>query len=277
MKTSIIICFYERLKYLKYCLDSIINQSEYFDEVIICDDGSEESCVRQLKNMIPDYDFPIIYVSQPKNGFRPAAARNNGIRHASGDYLIFLDCDFVVLPGAIRDHCNTAKPGRFVAGLCKYLDEERTAKIFREKVSDKLLEDLYQSLPEEPILKDHRRFIRHRFFLKLGLARAEKQRLSSHFSIHREDMERVNGYDENFVGWGGEDEDLAIRLAKAGLKGKSIIPKARVLHLWHPKEIGDKHWKDGSNIGYLKRKNIPFFCKNGLVKIRDDANETHSI
>jgi len=277
MKTSIIICFYERLEYLKFCLDSIRNQSEYFDEVIIGDDGSGESCVRQIKNMIPDYDFPIIHVSQPKNGFRPAAARNNGIRHASGDYLIFLDCDFLVLPGAIRDHCNAAKPGRFVAGLCKYLDEERTARLFREKVSDNLLEDLYQSLPEEPILKDHRRFIRHRIFFKLGLASAEKQRLSSHFSIYREDIERVNGYDENFVGWGGEDEDLAIRLAKSGLNGKSIIQRARVLHLWHPKEIGDKHWKDGSNIEYLKRNKIPFFCKNGLIKIKDDANETHSI
>ena len=276
MKTTIIICFYERLKYLKYCLDSIRDQSEYFDEVIIGDDGSGESSVRQLKSMIHGYDFPIIHVSQHKNGFRPAAARNNGIRHASGDYLIFLDCDFVVLPGAIKHHVDASKPGRFVAGLCKYLDEKQTNRMFREKVSDRQLEDLYQSLPEEPILKDHRRFIRHRIFFKLGLASAEKQRLSSHFSIHREDIERVNGYDENFVGWGGEDEDLAIRLAKSGLKGKSIIQKARVLHLWHPKEIGNKHWKYGTNIEYLKRKNIPFFCENGLIKIQDNANETSS-
>jgi glycosyltransferase involved in cell wall biosynthesis len=266
MKTSIIICFYERLQYLKCCLDSIKDQSDYFDEVVIGDDGSTESCVDRLKKVITDYNFPIIHASQPKKGFRPAAARNSAIRHTSGDYLIFLDCDFAVLSGAIKSHIDASKPGRFVAGFCKYLDEERTNKIFEEGVSDNLLEDLYTSLPEEPIIKDHRRFARHRIFFKLGLASARKQRLSSHFSIHREDIERVNGYDENFVGWGGEDEDLAIRLAASGLKGKSIMRKARVLHLWHPKEIGDKHWKDGSNIEYLKRKNIPFFCKNGLIK-----------
>ncbi|MEA1883630.1 MAG: hypothetical protein U9N62_03810, partial [Thermotogota bacterium] len=65
---------------------------------------------------------------------------------------------------------------------------------------------------------------------------------------------------------GGEDEDLAIRFAEAGLGGKSIMREARVFHLWHPKELGDKHWNEGSNIEYLKRKNIPFFCENGLVK-----------
>ena len=266
MKTSIIICFYERLQYLKCCLDSIKGQSKYFDEVVIADDGSEESCVRRLKKMITDYNFPIIHISQPKKGFRPAAARNNGIQQAIGDHLIFLDCDFVVLPGTIKTHLDASKPGRFVAGFCKYLDEERTKNIFQEGISDKLLEDLYQSLPEEPILKDHWRFIRHRIFLKLGLASARKQRLSSHFSIHRKDIENVNGYDENFIGWGGEDEDLAIRLAASGLEGKSIIRQARVLHLGHPKEIGNKHWKEGSNVEYLQRKNFPFFCENGLVK-----------
>lgn len=271
MRTSIIICFYERLQHLKCCLDSIKNQSEYFDEVVIADDGSGESCVQELKRMITQYNFSIIHVSQNKRGFRPAAARNNGIRHASGDYLIFLDCDFVVLPGNIRSHLKASKLGRFLASTYVYLNEEQTNTIFKEGVSDKLLEKLFRSIPEKTILKEHRRFVRHRIFFRLGLASARKQRLSSHFSIFREDLEHVNGYDENFVGWGGEDEDLAIRLAMSGLEGKSIIPEARSFHLFHPKEIGDKHWKDGVNVGYLNRKNIPFFCKNGLVKKSDYA------
>jgi glycosyltransferase involved in cell wall biosynthesis len=266
MKTSIIVCFYERLKYLKCCLDSLKSQSKYFDEVVIGDDGSGESYVRQLKSMITSYDFPIIHVSQPKEGFRVAAARNNAIKHAGGDYLIFLDCDFVVLPRTIKFHLDASKQGRFVAGTYKYLNEEQTNTLFHEEISDKRLEDLYQSIPERAIIREHRRFIRHRFFFRLGLASARKQRLSSHFSIHREDLERVNGYDENFVGWGGEDEDLAIRLAASGLKGKSIIRKARSLHLYHSKEMGDKHWEDGVNVEYLKRKNIPFYCENGLNK-----------
>jgi hypothetical protein len=150
------------------------------------------------------------------------------------------------------------------------LEEKQTNILFQKGVSDKRLEDLYQSIPERAIVKEHRRFVRHRFFFRLGLTSARKQRLSSHYSIHREDIKHVNGYDENFVGWGGEDEDLAIRLAASGLKGKSIIQTARVLHLYHPKEIGDKHWKEGPNVEYLKRKNIPFFCEKGLIKKNDN-------
>ena len=79
-------------------------------------------------------------------------------------------------------------------------------------------------------------------------------------------MEYINGYDENFVGWGGEDEDITLRMIKAGFRGKSVIPTARLLHLWHPNELGTRSWQEGSNVDYLYRKNIPVYCANGLKK-----------
>ena len=123
---SVIICFYERLKYLKYCLDSLRFCTQDFDEVVITDDGSGKGTIEELKDMIREYEFPINHVWQPNKGFRAAAARNNGIRHAKGDHLIFLDCDFVVLPNTIKTHLRAAKPRRFVAGNCKYLNEKQT-------------------------------------------------------------------------------------------------------------------------------------------------------
>ena len=270
MKCSIIISFYERLAHLKACLDSLSLNSGDFGEVVIADDGSGESCVKKLRKLITSYDFPVVHAWQPNKGFRLAASRNNGIKHAIGDYLIFLDCDFMVLPGTIDCHLNAAKRGRFAAGFCKYLIEDQTDKIFQMGVSNTLLEELYRSLPEKPIVRDHRSFVRHRILYKLRLAGARKQRCSSHFSIHRADMEHINGYDENFVGWGGEDEDLAIRFAKAGFQGKSIMREARTLHLWHPSEIKDRNWETGPNIEYIGREYIPCFCDNGLVKVRND-------
>ena len=270
MKTSVIISFYERLEYLKVCLDSLSLDSGDFDEVVIADDGSGESCVRELRELVKSYDFPVVHAWHPDEGFKLAASRNNGIKHASGDYLIFLDCDFMVLPGTIKCHLNAARRGRFVAGFCKYLGEEQTNKIFQTGVSDTLLEEAYRSLLEKPIVRNHRSFVRHRILYRLHLAGARKQRCSSHFSIHRADMEYVNGYDENFVGWGGEDEDLAIRFAKAGFQGKSIMREARALHLWHPSEIKNRDWENGPNIEYIRRKHIARFCDNGLVKTRSD-------
>lgn len=263
---SIIICFYERLEYLRRCLDSLKICFKDFDEVVLTDDGSSEATVRRLKKMITDYEFPINHVWQPKKGFRAAAARNNGIRNARGDYLVFLDCDFLVLPDAIKHHLRAAKPGRFVVGHCKYLTEDQSNRVLNENISQELLENLYQQIPEKEIIKNHRRFIKRTVLLRLHLASPRKQSSGGHFSIYRKDIEYVNGYDENFVGWGGEDEDLGIRLVKAGVYGRSAIRCARTLHLWHPKEIGNKHWKEGPNIEYFKRKNIPFFCENGLKK-----------
>ena len=266
MKTSIIICFYEKLGYLKCCLDSLKSSSDDFDEVVIADDGSSINVVNEIKKYIQDYPFPIIHAWHFREGARRAACRNNGIRHAQGDYLIFFDADFAILPGTVQSHIDAAKPGWFAAGRCKYATEEETKHIFSESISTELLEQIYRELPEERILKEHREFIRYGILRKLRLASARKQTFGGHFSIHKKDIEAVNGYDENYVGWGGEDQDIAMRLVMAGFRGTSVIKSARVLHLWHPKEIGDKHWKEGVNVEYFFRKKIPVYCENGLIK-----------
>lgn len=263
---SIIVSFYERLTHLKCCLDALSACVGDFDEVVIADDGSSEKTVKALTAMIPSYPFRIVHAWQPRNGFRLAAVRNNGIRHSSGEYLIFLDCDFAVLPSTIRCHRENAKRGRFLAGLCKYLTEDATRQLMEQGITPSRLEELYRELPERPITREHWKSFRYSLLIRLHLASARKQRCSSHFSIHRQDLDVINGYDENFVGWGGEDEDISLRMVKAGFRGRSIIRDARVLHLWHPKELGGKHWKEGSNVSYLNRKNIPAFCENGLTK-----------
>ncbi len=269
MRTSIIISFYERISYLRCCLDALRHCARDFEEVVIADDGSREDTVARIGKMIPLYDFPVVHAWHPKEGFRLAAARNNGIRHATGDYLVFIDCDFLLLPGTVRCHLQEAKPGRFVAGLVKYLTEEQTGRLLKSEITGPFLEALYRELPDGPILREHRKFLWRTFLLKLGLISPRKQRCSSHFSIHRRDMEFVNGYDENFIGWGGEDEDIAMRLVKAGFEGVSAISRARALHVWHPHELRGKHWQEGPNVAYLNRDNVPFYCENGLIKQKE--------
>jgi glycosyltransferase involved in cell wall biosynthesis len=266
MKTSIIICFYEKMNYLKCCLDSLTSCSDDFDEIIIADDGSSETVVNGIKAFINNYPFPIIHAWHSRAGARRAACRNNGIRNATGDYLIFLDADFAVLPGAIKSHVDAAQSGWFAAGRCKYSTEEQARRIFTEIISPFLLEQIYKELPEKPILKEHNEFVRYGIMRKLRLASPRKQTFGGHFSIFKQDIESVNGYDENYIGWGGEDQDIALRLVMAGFRGTSVIKSARILHLWHPKEIGDKHWKEGANTEYFLRKKIPVFCDNGLIK-----------
>jgi glycosyltransferase involved in cell wall biosynthesis len=266
---SIIVSFYERLEHLKCCLDALAFCAKDFDEVVIADDGSQGATVHRLKEMIARYAFPITHVTHPKNGFRLSASRNNGIRHSRGDYLIFLDCDFLVLPDTIQCHVRAAKQGRFVAGSCKYLTEEQSAILLHSAISPALLERFYKESSDKEIVTQHRRYIRRAILIRLHLASPRKQSLGGHLSLYKKDIERINGFDENFGGWGGEDEDLGIRLAAAGVHCISAIRYARVMHIWHPRELkSDKasDWKKGTFSDYINRQQIAFFCENGLRK-----------
>jgi glycosyltransferase involved in cell wall biosynthesis len=267
---SIIVSFYERLEYLKGCLDALAFCAKDFDEVVIADDGSKDATVHRLKEMIARYAFPITHVTHPKNGFRSSATKNNGIRHSRGDYLVFLDCDFLVLPDTIQYHIRAAKPGRFVAGSCKYLTEEQSSILLHSAISPALLERFYKASSDREMITQHRRYIRRAILIRLHLASPGKQSVGGHLSLYKKDIERINGYDENFVGWGGEDEDLGVRLAAAGVHCISAIRYARVMHIWHPSELKtgkESGWKRGTFNDYFTREKIQFVCKNGLRKL----------
>jgi len=264
-RLSIIVSFFQRIAHLRCCLAALERCRQDFHEVIIADDGSEAAVVEQVRRLADTAPFPVRHVWQPKDGFRLSANRNNGIRAASGDHLPFIDCDFVLLPGAVRAHLDMARPGRFTAAYCKYLPESPSAQLLQDLPGSTELEVLYEGLESRPILRAHRKFIWNSILIRLGLTPPRKLRCSSHFSISRKDMETINGYDEQFRGWGGEDEDLALRMVLAGYQPRSVISGARTLHVWHPSELGNVHWSNGSNVTYLNRSGVTARCKHGLV------------
>jgi glycosyltransferase involved in cell wall biosynthesis len=151
-------------------LDTLSLCEEDFIEVVVADDGSSENIVSELNKVILNYRFPIIHVWQPKEGFRLAASRNNGIKNSTGDYLNFLDCDFLVLPGAIKRHKEVAKHGRYVAGFLKYLTAEQSLALLKMEISPERLESLYRQLPNKTLIREHHRFIRYVLLRKLRLA-----------------------------------------------------------------------------------------------------------
>jgi N-terminal domain of galactosyltransferase len=56
---------------------------------------------------------------------------------------------------------------------------------------------------------------------------------SCNLGIWRSDLERVDGFDASFTGWGREDSDLLIRLLRCGLRRKDGRFATGVIHLWH--------------------------------------------
>ncbi|MDF7798266.1 glycosyltransferase [Pontiellaceae bacterium B1224] len=264
---SVIVSFYERSRHLLRCLDALeLNRSD-FDEVVIADDGSRPETVARVKAELGKYSFPIEYVWRESDQFELAATRNEGIKRAKGEYLIILDCDFLVMPGMIAEHIRKRKKSRFVVGRFKEMTESLTEELFaREALNEGFLEELYRRTDGDRMLRKlQTRYHRRNWLTRLRLAGPTKHHIGSQISIYREDLEKVNGYDENYVGWGGEDEDLGHRLIGAGMLCIPAIITARHLHMWHPRQMGDQHWSKGSNMEYFLRKDRPHRCANGLV------------
>jgi glycosyltransferase involved in cell wall biosynthesis len=84
---SVIIPAYNRVQYIKGCLNSVLNQTYKDYEIIVVDDGSTDN----TKEVLTFHGNKIRYIYQENKG--EAGARNEGIRNTKGDYIAWLDSD----------------------------------------------------------------------------------------------------------------------------------------------------------------------------------------
>lgn len=266
MKTSAIITVYNRPEMVVVCLRALALNTVLVDEAVVSDDGSDDANVQLMRKAFNDFKFPVHYVRQEHDGYRLAAARNNAIRAATGDYLISIDCDILLMPDAVETHLRHARPGLFLAGNRAFLKEENTRRVLAQNISERLLETLWTEADKTHLSKTRLRFRRNLFFRRLGLVAPHKPKIiGCHFSLFREDVLKVNGFDGNFVGWGLEDDDFASRLYKAGLNSRSVILQARALHLWHPSvESHPQRITENPNWNYFRRGGVPAYCEKGV-------------
>lgn len=89
-KVSVIIPIYNSEKYLKMCIESILNQTIRDIEIIMVDDGSTDNSLEIIKNYQKKDDRIIVLQQQNKGA---GSARNYGMDQASGEYYLFLDSD----------------------------------------------------------------------------------------------------------------------------------------------------------------------------------------
>ena len=90
MKVSIIVPVYNVEEYLEKCLDSLINQTFKDIEIIIVNDGSPDNSEKIINKYIEKY-HNIKYLKKKNGGL--SSARNYGIKHAKGEYILFIDSD----------------------------------------------------------------------------------------------------------------------------------------------------------------------------------------
>jgi glycosyltransferase involved in cell wall biosynthesis len=168
-------------------------------------------------------------------GFRAAEIRNRAILAARGAYCIFLDGDCIVRPDFIAAHRRLAEPGWFVTGNRILLSSDLTAMVLKDNLSP-------ESWSAARWLAERWRGGINRLsallHLPLGPLRRVRQRMwqgarSCNLAIWHTDLDRVDGFDAAYSGWGKEDSDIIVRLLRAGVRRKDGTFATGVIHLWH--------------------------------------------
>ena len=95
---SVVMPVYNRAKYLRQAIDSVLSQTFTDYELIAVDDGSTDDSPEILKS----YGNRITVVRQPNQG--PEVARNTGAALAQGEYLAFLDSDDIFSPHVLETY-----------------------------------------------------------------------------------------------------------------------------------------------------------------------------
>jgi glycosyltransferase involved in cell wall biosynthesis len=232
---SVIVSTYNREDALDAVLRALSRQSDRHFEIVVADDGSGPATAGIVKRWAANAPSPVKHVWHEDRGFRLADIRNRGILASAGAYVVFLDGDCIARPDFVAAHRRLAEPGWFVTGTRILLSQNLTDRILREGLEPELWE-LSQWLGRRARHEINR--VTPLMALSLGALRkltAARWRgaRGSNMAFWRKDLEKVDGFDTSFTGWGREDSDILIRLIRSGVGRKDGRFATGVLHLWH--------------------------------------------
>jgi glycosyltransferase involved in cell wall biosynthesis len=233
---AVIITTYNRPDALFVSLTGYLAQKDKHFEMVVADDGSGSETAQVIADIQARAEFKITHVWQEDQGFRAAAIRNRAIAKTSADYIIFSDGDCIPLPRFVEEHRRLAEPGWFLAGYRILLNQALTQSVQKDRLpvhgwtarqwlSAALAKQINRFLPLLPLPIAG--------VLRKMPAKHWEGVMTCNLSAWREDLLRINGFDESYTGWGLEDSDLVIRLLRSGVSHKSARFASPVMHLWH--------------------------------------------
>ena len=233
---SVIVTTYNREDALDAALRALAHQSDRNFEIVIADDGSRPDTARLVETWRTRLSQPLKHVRHEHKGFRGGEIRNRGIRESAGELCIFLDGDCLVRCDFIAAHRRLHEPGWFVTGNRILLSPELTAAVLGRGIEA-------ERWSSAALLQQRLHGGINRLLPTLRLPLGPLRKLNSarwqgaqtcNLAVARRDLDRVDGFDGAYTGWGLEDSDLVVRLLRAGVRRKDGRFATGVLHLWHP-------------------------------------------
>ena len=248
---------------LKLCLQSVLLQKVLPNEVVIADDGSGPETKAVIDEFTAKAPFQVIHIWHEDKGYCLPEIQNKAIVKSSCDYIIQIDGDCLLHTLFIADHLRLAKQDTFVCGTRSMIKEDYTAELlYKGNLSFPIdmkghLSKKFNAVYNVLLAALHYRFQRSRknyLYVK-----------GCNMAFWKNDLLKVNGHNEFFIGWGKEDNDLALRLLNTGV-GIRFAKFCAIQYHLHHKESG----KSGVNISEAllletELKGLTY-TPNGIVK-----------
>lgn len=228
MRISLLMPTYERPDALDAVLRSVRRQSLPPSEVVVGDDGSGPETASVI-DAAKKAGLNVRHIWREHDGFRAGRMRNACLAAATGEYVIMIDDDMFLHPDFVADHVWAARPGLFVQGSRVLLDA--TASTAAMRAPGVCWPSFFSSG-----VGNRKNLLRSRPLSRLfsSINTNLKGTRTCNFALWREDFVKVNGFNEDFVGWGREDSEFVARLFNSGLRRCTLRFAALACHLHHP-------------------------------------------
>jgi len=257
MTCSLIITTYNWPEALELSILSVFRQSTLPLEIIIADDGSTEETEKLIQKMQSFSPVPLIHSWQEDNGFRAAASRNKAISKTTSDYIILIDGDIILHKDFIKEHKQNAKKDYFIQGSRVLINEEKSKEVLEQKQVNFTFFDSGLQNRKNTI---HCNILTKIFSNKRDTLKGIK---TCNMSFYKSDCLEVNGFNEDFVGWGREDSEFVVRLFNKGIHRQNIRFNCLAYHIWHNENTRDS-LKVNDEILDTAIQNKLQWCKNGI-------------
>jgi len=272
-KIALVISTYEHPVSMGLCLKSLTNQTLKEFKIFISDDGSGDETKKKINSLRPLFKNKIHHTWHQDEGYNKSKINNDVFRQlADRDIVICIDGDTAVHHRFVEDHVNMHigkhENGLLFMGRRVDLGRKLTAYLNEDNICS-FNRGLGFPLIWSGLTGDTRKIARGLHLTSPILQNLLKRNkvedlLGSNFSLTRELLYRVNGYDENFKSYWGEDGDLFIRIRNSGAKLLGRKSYAIQYHFHHerreptPEHI-DKYNELLKNHSYTR-------CENGIFK-----------
>ena len=237
---SVLLTTYENPRALELVLTGLEMQTVRDFEIWVADDGSGPATRRVVERFAASSRLPVEHVWHEDRGFRKMQILNQVLPRARADYVVLLEGDCVPHPGYVESHLRFRAPATFLYGHRVFLGARVSGRLTPDRLRRGGLGGALSNLRRWALL-DARRPYNALRLPPAGVSVAQQLlRITRpvmrgmNFSTWTEDLLAINGWNEDYDGWGREDDDLVARLQFRGLRGRSVRFGAILYHLHHP-------------------------------------------